>query len=103
MLIPWLTKVLVDEVATEGRVDLLTPVLVAMRALALATAGAGVGGSHRAYHRASLGDGTQVADRIVLLDEGRVRDVGRHDERYTRDDLYRRLCGLQFLQLTPTN
>ena len=38
------------------------------------------------------------ADSIVVLDEGRVLDTGRHDELYERCDLYRRLCDLQFLQ-----
>ena len=38
------------------------------------------------------------ADRIVLLDEGRVVDTGRHEELYDRNELYRRLCDLQFAQ-----
>ena len=38
------------------------------------------------------------ADLIVVLDEGRVLDTGRHEELYARCDLYRRLCELQFLQ-----
>jgi len=38
------------------------------------------------------------ADAIVVLDEGRVIDTGRHEELYERCDLYRRLCDLQFLQ-----
>ena len=37
------------------------------------------------------------ADRIVVLDEGRVVDTGRHEELYRRNELYRRLCDLQFL------
>ncbi|MCY4121701.1 MAG: ABC transporter ATP-binding protein [Acidobacteria bacterium] len=35
------------------------------------------------------------ADRIVVLDAGRVVDTGRHDELYERCDLYRELCDLQ--------
>ena len=38
------------------------------------------------------------ADSIVVLDEGRVLDTGRHEELYERCELYRRLCDLQFLQ-----
>ncbi len=38
------------------------------------------------------------ADLIVVLDEGRVLDTGRHEELYARCDLYRRLCDLQFVQ-----
>ena len=38
------------------------------------------------------------ADSIVVLDEGRVLDSGRHEELYERCDLYRRLCDLQFLK-----
>ncbi len=38
------------------------------------------------------------ADRIVFLDGGRVRDAGRHDELYARNDHYRRLCDLQLLR-----
>jgi len=36
------------------------------------------------------------ADRIVVIDEGRIRDVGRHDELVSRDPLYARLAELQF-------
>ncbi len=38
------------------------------------------------------------ADSIVVLDQGRVLDTGRHEELYERCDLYRRLCDLQFLK-----
>ena len=38
------------------------------------------------------------ADSIVVLDEGRVLDTGRHEALYDRCELYRRLCDLQFLQ-----
>ena len=39
------------------------------------------------------------ADRIVVLDAGKVVDTGRHAELYGRCDLYRQLCDLQ---MTPT-
>ena len=35
------------------------------------------------------------ADKVVVLDEGRVLDTGRHHELYQRCELYRRLCDLQ--------
>lgn len=38
-----------------------------------------------------------AADRIVVLDAGRVRDSGPHDELYARCSLYRRLCDLQLV------
>ncbi|MCY3912855.1 MAG: ABC transporter ATP-binding protein [Chloroflexi bacterium] len=42
------------------------------------------------------------ADLIVVLDEGRVLDSGRHEELFERCDLYRRLCDLQFIRPADT-
>ncbi len=36
------------------------------------------------------------ADRILALDEGRLVELGTHEELYEAGGLYRRLCDLQF-------
>ncbi|KQW43316.1 hypothetical protein ASD88_14630 [Pelomonas sp. Root662] len=38
----------------------------------------------------------QKADRIVVLDAGRIVDIGRHDELITRGGLYAKLAAMQF-------
>jgi len=37
------------------------------------------------------------ADRIIVLNEGRIEDVGSHDELVNRNELYRRLCEMQLV------
>jgi subfamily B ATP-binding cassette protein MsbA len=41
------------------------------------------------------------ADRIVVVHEGRIAEIGRHDELLARDGLYRRLYALQMAPASP--
>ncbi|HUS79421.1 MAG TPA: ABC transporter ATP-binding protein [Patescibacteria group bacterium] len=47
-------------------------------------------------HRVST---VRDADRIIILDEGRIEDVGSHDELIERNELYRRLCEIQLVAI----
>ncbi len=43
------------------------------------------------------------ADRIVVINEGRIVDIGRHEELVRRDPLYARLAELQFGEARPAD
>jgi len=47
-------------------------------------------------HRVST---VRDADRIIVLNEGRIEDVGSHDELVERNELYRRLCEMQLVSV----
>jgi ATP-binding cassette subfamily B protein len=44
----------------------------------------------------------QKADRIVVLDQGQIVDIGRHDELVARGGLYAKLAAMQFGLATPS-
>ncbi|MEO8224985.1 MAG: ATP-binding cassette domain-containing protein, partial [Gammaproteobacteria bacterium] len=43
------------------------------------------------------------ADRIVVINEGRIVDMGRHEDLVRRDSLYARLAELQFGEAQPAD
>jgi len=47
-------------------------------------------------HRVST---VRDANRIIVLNEGRIEDVGSHDELVERNELYRRLCEMQLVSV----
>jgi ABC-type multidrug transport system fused ATPase/permease subunit len=47
-------------------------------------------------HRVST---VRDADRIIVLNEGRIEDVGSHNELVSRNELYRRLCEMQLVSV----
>ena len=47
-------------------------------------------------HRVST---VRDADRIIVLNEGRIEDVGSHDELVERNELYQRLCEMQLVSV----
>ena len=38
------------------------------------------------------------ADKIILLDKGKIKEIGKHEELIERSEIYRELCKLQFLK-----
>ena len=48
-------------------------------------------------HRVST---VRDADRIIVIDNGRIQDVGSHMELIKRNELYRRLCKMQLVSIS---
>jgi ABC-type multidrug transport system fused ATPase/permease subunit len=42
------------------------------------------------------------ADRIIILNEGQIRDTGTHNELVERNTLYSRLCEMQLVSASTT-
>jgi len=42
------------------------------------------------------------ADRIAVLDNGRIADIGTHEDLLSRLGTYRRLYDLQFVDVEPS-
>ena len=51
-------------------------------------------------HRLST---VRLAHRIVLMQEGRIVESGKHDELLQKSPLYRRFCELQLIQSAPSS
>jgi len=47
-------------------------------------------------HRVST---VRDADRIIILNEGKIEDVGSHEELIERNELYKRLCEMQLVAI----
>ena len=47
-------------------------------------------------HRLST---VQTANKIITIENGRISEIGTHDELYTNDGLYRKLYDIQFLKI----
>jgi ABC-type multidrug transport system fused ATPase/permease subunit len=50
-------------------------------------------------HRVST---VRDADRIIVLDQGTIQDVGSHGELLERNDLYRKMCEMQLVSVSES-